>query len=316
MGSPRIIMRLTVSDIRPEPGNVSLIELRHPREPHLPPFEPGAHVDVHLPDKKVRQYSLCGDLTDLSRYTIAVKREEPGRGGSAWIHDNIAIGAELRVSAPRNHFPLAESDGPVLLLAGGIGITPLLAMARVLQQQGKPFELHYFTKSRRLAPLLFMIERDLAPENVRLHFDDDRGTRQDIEALLSKRPAGTQLYYCGPPGFMAAIDRAASGWPAGTVHFEAFEPPATDGAPPEPFTIELRSGTVVTVGADTSALAALRAAGVPLLASCENGVCGTCECGYLEGHPIHRDAVLSKDAKAHRFIPCVSRAAGRLKLDL
>jgi len=316
MGSPRIIMKLTVTDVRPEPGDVRVIEFRHPRKPHLPLFEPGSHVDVHLPDKKVRQYSLCGDPTDLTRYTIAVKREIAGRGGSAWIHENVIVGSELPVSAPRNHFPLQDGRGPALLLAGGIGITPLLAMARHLHRQGKPFELHYFTRSRTLAPLLSRIEGELHTKHVALHFDDAPATHQDLAALLSKRPADAQLYYCGPPGFMAAAARAASGWPVGTVHFEAFEPLGNETVPAEPFMIILRSGAVVPVAADISALAALRAAGVPLASSCENGVCGTCECGYLEGQPIHRDEVLSKDAQSNRFIPCVSRAAGVLKLDL
>ncbi|WP_027155825.1 PDR/VanB family oxidoreductase [Mesorhizobium sp. WSM2561] len=315
MASPRIIMKLVVADIRLEPGDVRIIALRHPRKSCLPPFDPGSHVDVHLPDRKVRQYSLCGNPTDLSRYVIAVKREAAGRGGSAWIHDTIVTGAELPVSHPRNHFALAVSEGPTWLLAGGIGITPLLAMARALERQSKPFVLHYFTRSRKQAPLLPTIERDLTPDNVRLHFDDEPGSRQDIEALLSQRPADGQLYYCGPPGFMAIIDRAASSWPAGTAHFEAFQPAASE-APAEPFTIVLRNGTMVPVAADTTALAALRAAGVALTASCENGVCGTCECGYVEGYPIHQDAVLSNTARARRFIPCVSRAKGVLKLDL
>jgi len=309
-------MKLTVTAARKEPGNVLVIELKHPHKPLLPPFEPGSHVDVHLPDRKVRQYSLCGDQADLSRYTIAVKREQEGRGGSAWIHEAVAVGSTLPVSAPRNHFPLDSGRGPTLLLAGGIGITPILAMARVLERQGRPFHLHYFTRSRALTPLLPVIEGDLDPSNVRLHFDDEPETRQDLAALLVKRPAEAQLYYCGPPGFMAVVDRAAAHWPEGAVYFEAFQPPENDGAPPEPFTIELRDGRVVDVPAETSALAALRAAGVLLMASCENGVCGTCECGMLEGRPIHRDAVLSKDARDHRFIPCVSRATGVLKLDL
>jgi ferredoxin-NADP reductase len=316
MASPRLIMKLTVTAARKEQGDVLVIELKHPRKPLLPPFEPGSHVDVHLPDGKVRQYSLCGDPEDPTRYTIAVKREAEGRGGSAWIHEAVAAGATLPVSAPRNHFPLRPGEGPTLLLAGGIGITPILAMARVLSRQGKPFDLHYFARSRSLAPLLPEIERVLSPGTVRLHFDDEPETRQDIAALLADRADGAQLYYCGPLGFMAAVARASEHWPDGTVHFEAFQPPEFDGAPPEPFMIQLRDGRVVEVAAETSALAALRAAGVPLMASCENGVCGTCECGMLGGQPIHRDAVLSQEVRGHRFIPCVSRARGVLKLDL
>lgn len=316
MASPRLIMKLTVTATRREPGDVLVIELKHPRRPALPPFEPGSHVDVHLPDGRVRQYSLCGDPDDVTRYTIAVKREAEGRGGSAWIHETLAAGATLPVSAPRNHFPLEPGEGPTLLLAGGIGITPILAMARTLAWQAKPFQLHYFARSRTLAPLLPEIERVLSPGAVRLHFDDEPATRQDIAAMLANRPAGAQLYYCGPAGFMTAVGQAAARWPEGTVHFEAFQPPDFDGVPPQPFTIALRDGRMVEVPAESSALAALRAAGVPLMASCENGVCGTCECGMLAGQPIHRDAVLSKDARGHRFIPCVSRARGVLKLDL
>ncbi|MER8465640.1 iron-sulfur cluster-binding domain-containing protein [Mesorhizobium sp. M1396] len=203
-----------------------------------------------------------------------------------------------------------------MLLAGGIGITPILAMARALTRQAKPFELHYFTRGRALTPLLEVIEDDLPGDNVRFHFDDEPATRQDIAALLANRSAEAQVYYCGPPGFMAVVGRAAEHWPEGTVHFETFQPPEFDGAPPEPFVIELGEGRMVEVSAQTTALEALRAAGVPLLASCENGVCGSCECGMFSGQPIHRDSVLSKEARGHRFIPCVSRATGVLKLDL
>ncbi|MFK0689111.1 PDR/VanB family oxidoreductase [Mesorhizobium sp. IMUNJ 23033] len=316
MAAPRIIMKLTVTAIRKEPGDVLVIDLKHPRKPSLPPFEPGSHVDVHLANGKVRQYSLCGDPTDLSRYTIAVKFEQTGRGGSSWLHGTVCPGFTLPVSVSRNHFPLGESRGPVLLLAGGIGITPILAMARALERQGRPYELHYFTHSLTLTPLLSDIESALDPANVRLHFDDEPETRQDLQTLLSTRSSDAQLYYCGPPGFMAAVDRASAHWPQDTVHFEAFQPPERDDTPPEPFTIMLRDGTSVPVAADTTALAALRGAGVLLMASCENGVCGTCECGMLEGQPIHRDAFLSSKARDRRFIPCVSRARGALKLDL
>ena len=262
MASPRLIMKLSVVAVRREPGDVLVIDLKHPRRPRLPRFEPGSHVDVHLPDGKVRQYSLCGDGADLSRYTIAVKREEAGRGGSAWIHNAVTAGCILPVSAPRNHFPLRIGNGPVLLLAGGIGITPILAMARALAREGEPFELHYFTRSRRVAPLLPEISGALPATSVTLHFDDEVETRQDITSLLTERPEGAQLYYCGPAGFMAAVAGAAAHWPEGTVHFEAFQPPDFNGAPPEPFAIQLRDGRQIDVPAAITALAALRAAGV------------------------------------------------------
>ncbi|EJC74986.1 flavodoxin reductase family protein [Rhizobium leguminosarum bv. trifolii WSM2012] len=309
-------MKLKVVAARKEPGDVFVIELEHPSKPLLPAFEPGSHVDVHLPDGRVRQYSLCRDAAELNRYTIAVKREAEGRGGSVWLHDAVGVGTILPVSAPRNHFALKGGHGPILLLAGGIGITPILAMAGVLNRQGRPFELHYFTRSRAVAPLLAVIEKAIDSSKLRLHFDDEPQTRQDIETLLSIRKSDAQVYYCGPQGFMAAIAQATENWPEGSVHFEAFQPAASDDTPPEPFTIILRNGTEVPVPAEISALSAIRAAGVLVMASCENGVCGTCECGFLEGRPIHRDAVLSKDARSHRFIPCVSRATGVLQLDV
>lgn len=314
MAAPRLIMKLTVAATRSEPGEVLVVELQHPSKPTLPPFEPGSHVDLHLPDGRVRQYSLCGDPADLSRYMIAVKREPDGRGGSAWIHATLAAGAVVPVSAPRNHFPLDPGPAPALLLAGGIGITPILAMARACRRLGRPFALHYFARSRAAAPLLPAIARELGA-SLHLHLDDEPSTRQDIAELLARRAEEAQLYYCGPPGFMAAAGRAAAHWPEDAVHFEAFTPPG-QGAPAEAFTIALRDGRLLPVPAETTALAALRAAGVLLMSSCENGVCGSCECGILAGHPIHRDAVLSKAAQASRFIPCVSRAAGLLTLDL
>lgn len=316
MAAPRLIMKLAVTQIRHEPGDVLVVQLKHLRRPHLPMFEPGSHVDVHLPDGKVRQYSLCGDPQDAAHYLIAIKREEVGRGGSDWLHAHVGVGAILPVSAPRNHFPIKPVTGPVLLLAGGIGITPLLAMARRLAGQALPFELHYFSRSKPLTPLLSDIARAVPVAQVRLHFDDEPNTRQDLGALLANQPEGAQIYCCGPAGFMAAVAKATEHWSAESVHFEAFQPPSFNDSPPQPFAIELRGGRRVEVDAHTTALVALRAAGVPLMASCENGVCGTCECGLLEGKPIHRDAVLSIEDQKRRFIPCISRAEGVLKLDL
>ncbi|MEJ5022913.1 ferredoxin reductase [Ochrobactrum vermis] len=146
-------MKMRVAEVRNEPGDVRVLALRHPRRSLLPSFAPGAHVDVHLPDRRVRQYSLFGDPQDRSRYLIAVKRESGGRGGSNWLHDNVVIGQELPVSAPRQHFGLSSEADSHILMAGGIGITPLLAMARSLHSAGHKFELHYFTRSRSLAPL-------------------------------------------------------------------------------------------------------------------------------------------------------------------
>lgn len=316
MATPRLIMQLDVEDIRAEPGDVRIITFRHPVKPRLPAYQPGAHIDLHLPSGLVRQYSLLGDHKDHSRYVVGVKREANGRGGSAWLHENLGVGDRLPVSAPRSHFALAEGERH-LLLAGGIGITPILSMARSLSDSGKPFTLHYFARSRSVTPLLAEIGQALGPASVSLHFDDEPDTRIDLGALLAKRAAGEQLYYCGPPGFMAAVERFSSDWPEDVVNFEAFAAPPDETFVPEPFVIRLASsGAELQVLAEETALSVLRAAGVSLASSCENGACGSCECGYVGGTPLHRDGVLKPRARANRFIPCVSRAKGTLTLDL
>ncbi|WP_375458935.1 PDR/VanB family oxidoreductase [uncultured Enterovirga sp.] len=315
--SPRLIMKLTVADIRPESGDVLVVDLRHPRRPELPASTPGAHVDIHLPDGRVRQYSLCGDPADRSCYRIAVKREGGGRGGSLWLHENLVPGGTLMVSAPRNHFELSDEADRYLLLAGGIGITPLLAMAHALTRAGKPFHLHDFVRSRANAPMLEEIATAADPACVSYHFDDEPGSRVGFADLLAVPRAGTQVYCCGPAGFMDAVRQAASGWPEEAVRFEAFQPLFDEGFTPEPFEILIRStGATLPVPTDRSVLDILRSAGIELPSSCEIGVCGSCECGYLDGIPIHRDVVLSPRARRSRLIPCVSRAVGPLQLDL
>ena len=310
-------MKMRVTELRDEPGGVRVIVLRHPRRPTLPEFEAGSHVDVHLPDGRVRQYSLFGAPRDRSQYSIAVKREARGRGGSNWLHENVAVGCELPVSAPRNHFELAEGGSLHILIAGGIGVTPMLAMAQALNSAGSDFELHYFARTRSMAPLLAEIARRLPAQRVSLHFDDEPATFTNMAALLAGRSDDAHLYYCGPPGFMELIRANAIEWSPDRVHFEAFQPAFDENFVPEPFSVKLRStGQLLEVPADTSALAVLRKAGVALFSSCENGVCGTCECGYFEGEPLHLDSVLSPAARASRFIPCVSRAKGQLTLDL
>jgi len=316
LATPRIVMKLCVAEIRAEPGDVRVITLEHPSRPHLPPFGAGAHVDLHLPNGRVRQYSLMGDEKDRSRYLIGVKREPEGRGGSAWLHDQLALGDILPVSSPRSHFALAPGTSH-LLLAGGIGITPLLAMGRRLKETGQHFHLHYFARSRASTPLLSDISQALESRHVSLHFDDEPATQCDLVALLAPRQDDQQLYYCGPAGFMRAISAAAAHWPEEAVHFEAFAAPRDEDFTPEPFTLRLASsGALLPVPAGESALEALRSVGIALPSACENGACGTCECGYLDGEALHRDGVLRPSARANRFIPCVSRAKGTLTLDL
>jgi vanillate O-demethylase ferredoxin subunit len=289
----------------------------------LPAFSAGSHVDVQLPGGLTRQYSLCNDPTESHRYLIAVLRDPASRGGSLAMHDAVKEGDALTISTPKNHFALAHEAGSHLLLAGGIGITPLLCMAERLVNVGASFEMHYCTRSR---PRTAFVERIAASAfATRVHFHHDDGPaaqRLDIAALLAERPAGRHLYVCGPKGFMDAVlgTARAQGWPESQLHFEFFSaevaPVAGDGA----FEVQLASsGRIVVVAADRSIVQALAEAGVTVATSCEQGVCGTCLTRVIEGEPDHRDLYLTPEEQAagDQFLPCCSRArSARLVLDL
>ena len=309
-------MTLAVEDVRPAGEDVVAITLRHPRKPLLPAATAGAHVDVHLPDGRVRHYSLCGDPADRAVYRIAVKREEGGRGASRWLHETLRPGQTLVVSAPRNHFAL-EPAHRTLLLGAGIGVTPLLAMARSLAAEGRDFHLHVAARSRAAVPLADEIAAAIDPRRVSWHLGDEPGGRLDLAALLAEPRPGTAIYCCGPARFMDAVATATAAWPEGALHREAFAPLDDADFVPAPFAIAIASsGIVLPVPAERSALAVLREAGIELSSTCEIGVCGSCECGILDGTPIHRDVVLSPRARRDRFIPCVSRAEGTIHLAL
>jgi ferredoxin-NADP reductase len=309
----RMIMKMRVEEARDEPGGVRVLILKHPTRSVLPEAAPGAHVDLRLPDGKIRQYSLCGDLSDRSRYRIAVKREDEGRGGSKWVHDHLRAGAEAHVSVPRNNFPLADAARKYVLIAGGIGITPLLAMIHHLRQRGELFELHYCSRlkeppfAKELAALCGPLLHLYVPGRARLN----------AARLLERWEDGTHVYACGPMGLTSAIGEATAHWPAGHVHFEVFHPTLDENFQPEPFDITIAStGEVVRVAANDSALNRLRAAGFILPSSCELGVCGACECGYRDGIVIHRDQVLPLSSRQDRMMLCVSRARVQVTLDL
>lgn len=290
----------------------------------LPAFAAGSHVDVHLPGGIVRQYSLCNDPAETHRYQIAVLRDPGSRGGSAAVHDLVAEGDALRISAPRNHFALAADAPRHLLLAGGIGVTPILCMAERLALLGARFRMHY---SGRSAPrMAFRARIAAAPfaDRVQLHFDDgEAAQRLDIAAVLAAAEADTHLYVCGPQGFMDAVLGAArqQGWAEERLHWEFFA--AADAGPrggDAGFEVQLASsGRVVSVAAGQSVTQALLAAGVEVMVSCEQGVCGTCLTRVLAGEVDHRDAYLTPEEQAahDQFTPCCSRARSeRLVLDL
>ena len=313
--SVRLIMKLEVAAIEWVAADLSVFAFRHSKRPDLPEATAGAHVDVHLPDNQVRQYSLCGDPADRSIYRIAVKREAGGRGGSAWLHENVRTGMLLPVSAPRNNFPLAPDARHHVLIGGGIGITPVVAMAHSLCVAKASFEIHYC--ARGPSPPFAKALRELCGERLVLHGGAALGARFDPMRVLTGRASGTHVYCCGPAGLMEAVRAATSSWPEDQVHGETFKQLLNDSFAPEPFEIQLASdGRVLRVAADESALDVLRRSGVVLPSSCETGLCGSCDCGYSAGDVIHRDSVLTPAARKSRFTPCVSRARGRIVVDL
>lgn len=313
-------MKLSVTAIDRLTPDVLQVTLRHPRHPSLPSPEPGAHVDLHLPDGTVRQYSLCGDPDDASRYTIAVKLERAGRGGSRWLHEHLEAGVVIPVSAPRNHFPLAAQATHHVLVAGGIGITPMAAMARRLARDGASFELHDCARDSTHAPLLETLRASCGPRLHTWFSTGDPPRRLDVERFRDPPVPGAHLYCCGPQGLVAAVISATANWPAGSVHVEHFVPLDDPHFVPAPFEVTLASsGRTLQVPADRTLLSVLREQGVPLPSSCEIGVCGSCECAYrVEGDAtvLHRDVVLEAGVRAQRLMPCVSRARGRIVLEL
>jgi len=288
----------------------------------LPPFEAGAHIDVQLPDGLTRQYSLCNPPHETHRYQIGVLRDAASRGGSRALHERVQVGQALAISAPKNHFALAPDARRSLLLAGGIGITPILCMAEALQARGAEFELHYCARSRGRAAFLDRLAAAPFAARVATHFDDEAAAqRLDIAALLAAADEGTHLYVCGPRGFIDAVLAAAraAGWAEARLHVEFFTGSVVDGAGDTAFEVELKqSGRVVIVPAGVSIVQALGRAGIEVMVSCEQGICGTCLTPVLEGVPDHRDDYLTLEERAasDQMLLCCSRArTPRLVLD-
>ncbi|WP_377705131.1 PepSY domain-containing protein [Pseudoduganella sp. UC29_71] len=314
------LMRVVVLRKRSEAEGICSFELASPDGAALPSYTAGAHVEVVTPGGHVRHYSLCGDLRDRHRYRIAVLRCRDTRGGSASMHAELHEGATLEISAPRNHFPLAARAQHSVLLAGGIGITPILSMARQLAADGASFELHYSCRTERHAA--FRDELGAAPFAARTHFHYSAGGRLDLDTLLRLPAPGVHIYACGPGAFMDAVARAAQrhGWPEGQLHAERFSASADPLAGARlasgpAFDVRIAStGQVVRVPEGVTALAAMAGSGVHVQSSCGQGVCGTCVTGVLQGRPDHRDQCLSAAERARndRFTPCCSRAIGPL----
>ena len=313
---------LLVRAIRLEANNILSFELVDPAGKQLPKVKAGAHVDVHLPGGMVRSYSLAGDPRDRSCWLLGVLREANGQGGSRTMHERVRVGGSLRVSAPKNEFSLDQSATRSILLAGGIGITPIKAMAHELWHQDASFEVHYCAKTSAHAAFLKPLTDMLGPDFLHVHYDDgDPAKGLDIKALLASVESGTHVYYCGPAGFMAACEAASEHWPSGTVHREYFKAPAVDPAVTAndgSFTVHLvRSGQTIVVEPDQSIVRAIELSGGRVPTSCMSGLCGTCKVNYLDGEVDHRDYILNDEEKTYCLTACVSRARGpSLSLDL
>ncbi len=325
--------RLQVRQITFQAENINSYELVHPEGGELPPFEAGAHIDFFFRDGSVRQYSLCNDPAERNRYLIAVLRDEKGRGGSLALHERVHVQRKAWVGAARNNFPLHEEADRHILLAGGIGVTPMMAMMARLRTIGADYVLHYCTKSPQHTAFMQELAPLVAEGRVFLHHDNGRPRDGlDIAGLLKEHQAGTHLYYCGPPGFMRACEAAASHWPADTVHREFFSAAASpkltqsdaefdatsDGNIGIGFQVRIAStGASFSVPNDKSIAEVLNENGIEIETSCNSGLCGTCKTRYLEGDVDHRDLILSPDEQKEFMTLCCSRVRGReLVLDL
>lgn len=305
-----------------EATGICTFELVDPKGAPLPAFSAGSHLSVHIGPGLIRQYSLCNDPRETHRYLIGVLRVDRSRGGSQAMHA-LREGRLIHISGPRNHFPLVPNAGRTLLLAGGIGITPILSMAEELARAGADFEMHYCTRSPDRTAFLRRIRSSTYAHRVTIHFSDGSPEgKLNFQAVLACPDSETHAYVCGPRGFMeAALDAARqNGWPDTNMHGEYFSgrPLADDHN--VAFDIRIASsGEVIRVAREQSALEALRSAGIDVQSSCAEGVCGTCLTRVLAGEPDHRDLFLTaaERAKNDRFLPCCSRSAGStLVLDL
>lgn len=312
---------LLLRQIRFEASSIHSFELVQPEGHELPPFTAGAHIDMHLPGGLMRQYSLCNNPAERHRYVVGILKEETGRGGSHTAHDQLRVGQQVSVSEPRNHFELHPETQHAVLLGGGIGITPLKAMAHALALRGISYELHYCTRN---AGRVAFADELHALGHTQFHFDQGNPAQGlDVVALLREPAAGTHLYYCGPGGFMAACKSASTHWPTSTVHCEHFKAPEPDASstvqtPPGSFVAEIAStGQRIPVGAQTTLADALIDAGIALQTSCVSGLCGTCKVGYRSGDVDHHDHILDDDERSRCLTACVSRAhRGLLVLEL
>lgn len=307
-------IELRVAEARPAGHGILRLTLRDPDGWPLPRVKPGAHLDLHVPGVGPRAYSLCGDPAVQDSWTVAVKREAESRGGSAWVH-GLREGDPVAASMPRCTFPLAEGATRHVMIAGGIGVTPFLAMAPALERVGADWTLHLLHRGALPCP------DDLAPWLARgraVAHDTTVMPRPSLDALLGPYQPGLQALCCGPAAMIEAFEQATAAWPAGAARAEHFVPPVLPPDPAaRPYTLVLAgSGASAEVPAGGSMLVALRALGAKVDASCEGGICGACKVRWLEGEPLHRDRVLIPAERGTHLMACVAGCASdRLVLD-
>lgn len=314
------LLTVQVTDVRAEACDVMTLELRAVGGAQLPPFDPGAHIDVHLPNGLLRHYSLTNDWREHDRYVIGVGRASDSRGGSAYVHGSVRAGMQLKISAPKNNFALDPAGERFLFIAGGIGITPIMAMIRWCVAQGKPWRLIYAARSRQRAAFYEQL-CVLAESSAQFHFDDERGQVLDVAQAIASWTSGERIYCCGPTPLMEAVKTATEHLPGGTVRFEFFTAPEPDpDQTSDAFSVRLeRTGSEFVIPADKSILEVLEENGIEVPFSCREGLCGTCVTPVCAGEPDHRDYVLTDEERASNKLMtiCCSRSKSpSLTLDL
>lgn len=315
--APITTVTTVVETIEDGGAGVKLFSLVDPDHWELPPFRPGAHIDLHLPGGMVRTYSLCNDPADDGRYLVAVKREGCGRGGSVKLHDEIRVGDSIGVSLPRGGLDLPDDVERFIFVAGGIGVTPFLSAAAFLQRTGgADFTLHVL--SRGEPPLRRLLAPLAASGHLVLH-DTAARARPALATIIGRQQRHIGLGCCGPESMIDDFEHAAGDWPAERVHIERFVPPPLPVDPnAKPYTLVLaRSRLETRVAPGQTMLSAIQSLNVDIPASCCGGICGSCKVNWLEGTPVHRDRVLSLAERARSLMVCVAGSADeRLVLDL
>ena len=315
------MLTVKVRCIENQAAGINTFELVDPAGNALPPFTAGAHIDLHLPGGFVRQYSLCNSPRERHRYVVGVLNVLDGRGGSRSLHTHVRAGDLLQISSPRNNFPLVEEAERHLFIAGGIGVTPMMAMLEHCEATQADYQLYYCGETPERTGFRERLA-SLPGKRALIHYDGgDPARRLDIQALLQHHEPGTHVYCCGPAGLMAGVKAATQHWQAGTVHFEHFAAPVTAATTTDKdgeFAVTLaRSGQSLAIPADKSIAQVLRDAGIACETSCEAGICGTCRTRYIDGEVDHRDFILADDEKRDHLLICCSRAkSATLVLDL